>query len=415
MEQKKVKIGVLGAGRGMSMIGFCKEAENVELVAVCDNFPPILERAKQKLTDYPVTFYDNFDEFITHDMDAVVLANYATEHAPFAIRCMKAGKHVYSEVLPCQTMKEAVELVETVEETGMIYAYGENYCYMGGPKEMRRRYKAGDLGEIEYAEGEYLHNCEEIWHSITYGDPDHWRNHLYSTFYCTHSLGPLIHICGLRPVKVSGFETPFPARHARVGLKSGAHGMEIVTLENGAILKSVHGYLAKDSVWFSVYGTKGRMETARNDTEHGKYDRIYENLDSYEGEYDPYVVSYLAHDELTARAKKNGHGGSDFYAMYNFVQKLQGNEEADTIDVYEAMDMYLPGMFAYRSILAGGQPMDIPNLREKADRDRYRNDTMCTDPKVAGDQWIPSYSKGDPDIPMEVYENMRRKFEEGLA
>ena len=100
--------------------------------------------------------------------------------------------------------------------------------------------------------------------------------------------------------------------------------------------------------------------------------------------------------------------------MYNFVQKLQGNEEADTIDVYEAMDMYLPGMFAYRSILAGGQPMDIPNLREKADRDRYRNDTMCTDPKVAGDQWIPSYSKGDPEIPMEVYENMKRKFEEDL-
>ena len=73
------------------------------------------------------TNYDNFDDFIKHDMDAVVLANYANEHAPFAIRAMKLGKHVFSEVLPVQTMKEAVELIEAVEETGMLYAYGENY------------------------------------------------------------------------------------------------------------------------------------------------------------------------------------------------------------------------------------------------------------------------------------------------
>ena len=45
-------------------------------------------------------------------MDAVVLANYANEHAPFAIKAMKKGLHVFSEVLPVQNMKEAVELVE---------------------------------------------------------------------------------------------------------------------------------------------------------------------------------------------------------------------------------------------------------------------------------------------------------------
>ena len=54
MENRKVKIGVLGAGRGMSMINFCKAAENVELVAVCDNFPPILDRAKQKDKSFTV-------------------------------------------------------------------------------------------------------------------------------------------------------------------------------------------------------------------------------------------------------------------------------------------------------------------------------------------------------------------------
>ena len=105
-----------------------------------------------------------------------------------------------------------------------------------------------------------------------------------------------------------------------------------------------------------------------------------------------------------------GHGGSDFYSMYHFVEKILGNPNADTIDVYEALDMGLVGMFAYRSVLNGGIPMKIPNLRNQDERDAYRNDTMCTDDKVAGDMLIPSFSLGNPDIPDAVYENMKKKY-----
>ena len=58
--------------------------------------------------------------------------------------------------------------------------------------------------------------------------------------------------------------------------------------------------------------------------------------------------------------------------------------------------------------------VEIPNLRDKTIRDEYRNDTMCTDPKVAGDMLIPSFSKGNLDIPKEVYENQKKKLAEGL-
>jgi len=93
--------------------------------------------------------------------------------------------------------------------------------------------------------------------------------------------------------------------------------------------------------------------------------------------------------------------------MYHFVEKINGNQEADTIDVYEALDMFLPGMFAYRSILNGGIPMEIPNLRERSVRDQWRNDTACTDPKTAGDMLLPTFSKGTPDIDDGVYEHMK--------
>ena len=72
-------------------------------------------------------------------------------------------------------------LVEAVEESGLVYAYGENYCYMSTTYEMKKLYESGEIGEFEYGEGEYIHNCESIWPSITYGEPDHWRNGGYET------------------------------------------------------------------------------------------------------------------------------------------------------------------------------------------------------------------------------------------
>ena len=74
--------------------------------------------------------------------------------------------------------------------------------------------------------------------------------------------------------------------------------------------------------------------------------------------------------------------------------------------------MALPGIFAYKSVLAGGIPMELPNFRLKEDREKWRNDTMCTFPEIAGDMWVPPFSKGTPHVDASVYERMRKKWEE---
>ena len=410
--KRKIKIGVLGGYRGTSMINYCKRADNAEVVAICDKSEEVLEYQRENLKGENVTFYECFDDFIKHDMDAVVLANYANEHAPFAIKALKRGLHVFSEVLPCQTMKEAVELIEAVEETGLVYAYGENYCYMPAPYEMKRLYKEGKIGEFEYGECEYIHNCSSIWHSITYGDKNHWRNNMYSTFYCTHSLGPIIHMTGLRPVSVVGFEGTKNERKLQNGSKSGSFGIEMVTLENGGIIKSIHGGLYKNSIWYSAYGSKGRMECGRESAKDGHINKIYVDFDEYSGGYDTAKSeSYEPVRDMDDKVSGFGHGGADFYSMYHFVEKILGNPNADTIDVYEALDMFLPGMFAFRSILGGNKSVDIPNLRNKDEREKWRGDTACTDPAVAGDMLLPTFSKGTPEIDDSVYEYVRKKWE----
>ena len=213
-------------------------------------------------------------------------------------------------------------------------------------------------------------------------------------------------------MSVTGFEGTKIERNLRVGEKSGSFGIEMITLENGGIIKSIHGGLYKNSIWYTVYGSKGRMETAREDAENGDVSRLYINNDEYSGQYRENALRSI---DLAAEQNKTeaafGHGGSDYVAMYQFVEKILGNPNADIIDVYEALDMFLPGMFAYRSVLKGGIPMEVPNLRDKSVRDIWREDTLCTDPKVAGGMLVPSFSKGNPDIPDAVYSRMKELWD----
>ena len=122
----------------MSMIRMLLAYPEAELVAVCDKYVPALEQVKQEAEAAGMNpaLYESFEDFILHDMDAVVLANYATEHATFAVRCLDRGLHVLSECLPCETMAQAVALVEAVERSGKVYAYAENCCYMPWAFEM---------------------------------------------------------------------------------------------------------------------------------------------------------------------------------------------------------------------------------------------------------------------------------------
>ena len=118
----------------------------------------------------------------------------------------------------------------------------------------------------------------------------------------------------------------------------------------------------------------------------------------------------------TPLAKKlTTHGGGDFYTMYYFIQKIFGRKEGEnSIGIYEALDMFLPGLMAYKSIMNGNVSMDIPNLRNKEEREKWRNDTFCTDKKVAGDMYVAPYSKGTPDIPSDAYEKVKKAYDKTL-
>ena len=84
---KQVRIGVFGGGRGISMVEFCTKYSEAKLVAICDKSNEVMENVKEFIRKAnekneiktEVTYYSDFNAFIKHDMDAVILANYATD------------------------------------------------------------------------------------------------------------------------------------------------------------------------------------------------------------------------------------------------------------------------------------------------------------------------------------------------
>ena len=119
---KKIKVGVFGVGRGLTI------AENfmlldAEIVAICDNHQGRREAAINKLDKLgkSVVAYDNFDEFINHPMDAVILANNFYQHAEFAVKCFEKNIHVFSECTSNGTMGDGVKLVRAFEKSKSIY------------------------------------------------------------------------------------------------------------------------------------------------------------------------------------------------------------------------------------------------------------------------------------------------------
>ena len=61
---EKVRVGVLGAFRGTSMINYCKIADNAEAVAICDKWKEGLDIQKKTNEGLNISYFDNFDDFI---------------------------------------------------------------------------------------------------------------------------------------------------------------------------------------------------------------------------------------------------------------------------------------------------------------------------------------------------------------
>lgn len=367
---ERIRLGLWGLGRGMNFFQTCAEL-GFDVVAGCDFNEHMRRRFAQDCPNAFVT--EDAEKFLDYDFDAVLLATYCPNHAEDAIRALKAGKHVLSEVTSFHTVAEGVKLVEEVEKSGLVYNLAENYPFSAVNMYLREKWQEGLFGDLMYAEYSYLHEVRTLQYTYIDGVPiepgwtvHNWRSWIHGHYYNTHSLGPVMYITGLRPVRVvalpgaRGLEGSI-CRDPRSKWNSPAPSL--IKMSNGGLVRNLMGAMTDDTNIQRLWGTRGSAEWS------GQGLRLRLGA---AGEA-PKMTVKPRWPFLGELAEKTGHGGGDFWVLYYFARQILTGEPAPC-EIYTAADCTLQGIMAYRSAMENGQPYDIPDLRDRAQRERWRHD-----------------------------------------
>jgi UDP-N-acetyl-2-amino-2-deoxyglucuronate dehydrogenase len=118
--ERKVRFGLVGCGRiAANHVGALQtHAERAELVAVCDNVP---SRAAEFAAQTGATAYESLEGLLAHApaVDAVILATPSGLHAPQAIACAAAGRHVVTEKPMATRWQDGKAMVAACDAAGV--------------------------------------------------------------------------------------------------------------------------------------------------------------------------------------------------------------------------------------------------------------------------------------------------------
>lgn len=358
--EKKLKVGCIGLGaRGSYLFSTLIMNPNVEPYAVCDmnrgaleSYKNVLENEK-KISD--VKYFTSYKDLLDSDVEAVIVATNVSTHCDISIDCLNAGKHVLCEIPNITSVEEAKKLYNAVKANpDQKFMVAENCCYWAFVHAWKKMYDDGLLGDIVYAESDYLHAHKEV---VPNGEIT-WRSYMPSITYMTHNLGPLLYILGDTCDEVSGYISginPIEDIHP-----APPDGVAMIKTKKGTLIKiyigfGVHHQYAHN---FAIYGSKGSLENQR-----GKGFEDNNTLASFESI--PYIHNEI---EIPIRAgfphaSAEGHGGADPKMMEAFVDCIL-KDEKPPLDIEFGINIALPGIFADISSKHGGKVFKMPDMEE---------------------------------------------------
>lgn len=205
--KQKLRICIVGCGQfARHFVPLFKHHPACEFVAVCDKFR---DRAEDYMDKFKVNkIFDTFDDAVNSDeINAIAIFSQRDQHGVMAIEALKHGKNVYSAVPMALKIDEIKEIVRLVGETGLTYSMGETGIYRPASIFCRQKYKAGDFGDLVYAEAQYNHDMKRLYGTFQYTEGDLWRKMagLPPFFYPTHSTSMVLSATKAHAVKVSAF------------------------------------------------------------------------------------------------------------------------------------------------------------------------------------------------------------------
>ena len=144
-----------------------KEKSNVEVTAVCDVYAKRRDRAAELTGGKP---FDDYRKILEQqDIDYILITTPEHWHHKMIIDSLDAGKHVYTEKPMVHEIKEALDVVKKVKQTGLKLQVGVQGMSDDSYITARKYIEEGVLGKVTMAQIDYSRNGN-LWQSDI--DPD---------------------------------------------------------------------------------------------------------------------------------------------------------------------------------------------------------------------------------------------------
>jgi predicted dehydrogenase len=162
----RLRIGVIGcggmAGGHMRALVKNREADNAEIVAVCDVFDKRAEAASQLTGGKTYKDYRRLLE--TKEIDYVLIATPEHWHCQMTLDALSAGKHVYVEKPMTHKIEEGKKVLAKVNKTGLKLQVGVQGMSDNSYETAWEKVKDGALGKVVLAQIDYSRNHrDDFW------------------------------------------------------------------------------------------------------------------------------------------------------------------------------------------------------------------------------------------------------------
>ena len=167
--KSKIRFGVIGCGWVARDYGIpaIRDAENTELVAVCDTKSENLTALEAGEIVSRTTCLDEFLQ--TENLDAVYIATPNDSHRALTEKCANAGKHVLCEKPMATNFADAQAIVEACEKNGVQYATAFDQRFQARHLKLKELIEKGALGAISTVKIHYACWLPADWCA------DNWR------------------------------------------------------------------------------------------------------------------------------------------------------------------------------------------------------------------------------------------------
>lgn len=149
------KVGIIGAGGMLQYHAEGFRQGGAEIVAIADvNAEAAAKAAKE--WSVPTSYGDPAEMLEKADCDAVSVIVPNKFHAPLAIQCLEAGKHVFCEKPPALNAAEVEEMIKVCKAADKHLMFNFNNRARPESQAMRKHIEAGDVGEIQSAQAKWI-------------------------------------------------------------------------------------------------------------------------------------------------------------------------------------------------------------------------------------------------------------------